>query len=254
MQTISIYNRKGGVGKTSIVGAISAELTLHDKKILMIDSDSQANLSIQFMSKDTEFKYELADYLYGVTNAESIIYNTDYENLYIIPSKTMLNGGRLANWTDSESSKMENRDIVNYLIQDLQPFNFDYIIVDMPPSYSELDKKFILASDEVIPVLQLAQSSIDGLVNFYPALQRLKGRNTKPLCNKIIFNQFDKRKIVQKNLLQSIEKTESKKFFIPNEESFRKAEYKREALQENDIKEATQDALNEIVKELLGEN
>ena len=101
MKTICIYNNKGGVGKTSIAGALAVELVIKGKKVLMCDTDSQANLSSQFLNKKP-FDYELADYLndYSI-GLEKCIYQTPYDNLYIIPSKEIVKGGKLKITGDS---------------------------------------------------------------------------------------------------------------------------------------------------------
>ncbi len=251
MYTICFYNHKGGVGKTSLTGAISCELILNNKRVLMVDTDSQGNLSTQFMN-GTEIQNEIADYFtdYSI-GLEKCIYNTRYDNLFIAPSRKISEKGKLNDWATSEAGKLENRDALNFLAEDAQKLGFDYLIFDMPPSYSELDKKVMLCSDEIIPVLQIAQTSIDGLVDFYQLLTKLKGRSEKPLCNKLIFNQYQKYKAVQKALLPSIEQLPSKTYFIPNDEAFRKSELRKVALQEIGMKKDTQEVFSQILSEIM---
>lgn len=158
MKTICIYNNKGGVGKTSIAGALSVELVIKGKKVLMCDTDSQANLSSQFMN-NKPFDYELADYLndYSI-GLDKCIYQTPYDNLFIIPSKEIVKCGKLNDWYSTGAVKTENADIMKYLVEDAQKFGFDYLIFDTAPAFSETNKKILLASDEVIPVMQIAKS------------------------------------------------------------------------------------------------
>ena len=126
MKTICIYNNKGGVGKTSIAGAISVELVIKGKKVLMVDIDSQGNLSTQFMNK-APIENELADYLndYSI-GLNSCIYKTRYDNLYIVPSKEMVNGGKIKDWIPANS----HQDIIKYLVEDAEKLGFDYLIFD----------------------------------------------------------------------------------------------------------------------------
>lgn len=250
MYTICFYNHKGGVGKTSLAGAVSCELILKGKKVLMADTDSQGNLSSQFMN-GAEIKMELADYLAGGPDGlGSCVYPTRYDKLYIAPSKKISEGGRLNDWAAAEASKMENRDALNYLAEDAEKLGFDFLVLDMPPSYTELDKKVMLCSDEIIPVLQIAQTSIDGLVDFYRLLKKLKGRSEMPLCDKLVFNQYQRTKSVHKAILPVIGKLQGKTYFIPNDEAFRKAELRKVAPQEIGIKKETQEALDRIVSEI----
>lgn len=251
MYTVCFYNHKGGVGKTSLTGAVSCELILKGKKVLMADTDSQGNLSSQFLN-GREIQNELADYFADpLAGLEKCIYDTRYENLFIAPSRKISEKGRLNDWAAFEAGKLENRDVINYLAEDAGKLGFDYLIFDMPPSYSELDKKVMLSCDEVIPVLQIAQTSIDGLVDFYQLLTKLKGRSTKPLCNKLIFNQYQRAKAVQKALLPSIEKLQSRTYFLPNDEGFRKAELRKTALQEIGMKKETQEVLDKILSDIM---
>lgn len=253
MYTLCFYNRKGGVGKTSIAGAVAVELVIKGKKVLMIDTDSQGNLSSQFMN-GKEISLELADYLKDSSmSLDKVVTKTAYDNLYIIPTKSR--NGKLDDWVKHEADQTENHDVFNYLVEDAKKLGFDFVVYDMPPSFTELDKKVLLSADEVIPVLQIAKSSIDGLVTYYNNLRLIRGRGQKPLSNKLVFNQQDKRKAVQKALIPTIEEeTESKNYFMPNDEAFKKAELKSCALQEMTIKPETQEVLNQIVNDLLGGN
>ena len=212
MKTICIYNNKGGVGKTSLAGAISVEFVIKGKKVLMVDTDFQANLTKQFLNKRT-IENELADFLYNDSiGLENCIYKTNYDNLYIIPSKDRLANGRLFEWNTSGVLDEKRNDVVDYLVEDAQKLGFDYLVFDTPPSLSKATQKYIKASDEVLPVLQIAKSSLDGMVNFYIDLKELRGRKETPICDKIIFNQYEKSKAVQKALLPGIMALESKKY------------------------------------------
>ena len=215
MKTICIYNNKGGVGKTSLAGAISVEFVIKGKKVLMVDTDFQANLTKQFLNKRT-IENELADFLYNDSiGLENCIYKTNYDNLYIIPSKDRLANGRLFEWNTSGVLDEKRNDDVDYLVEDAQKLGFDYLVFDTPPSLSKATQKYIKTSDEVLPVLQIAKSSLDGMVNFYIDLKELRGRKETPICDKIIFNQYEKSKAVQKALLPGIMALESKKYLVP---------------------------------------
>lgn len=247
MKTICVYNNKGGVGKTSITGAIAVEFVIKGKKVLIVDTDSQGNLSTQFMNKNP-IENELADYLNDDSiGLENCIYKTRYDNLFLIPTKELVSGGKMNDWI-SKSDK--NPDIVKYLVEDAQKLGFDYLIFDTAPAFSESNQKFMLASDEIIPVLQVAKTSLDGLVNYVTSLKKIKGRSEKPLSNKLIFNQYEKSKAVQKALIPSIMELESKKYLIPIDQAFRKAELNGVALQEIGMKPDTQEVMNQLIADI----
>lgn len=251
MYTICFYNRKGGVGKTSVAGAVASYLSCVGKKVLMIDTDSQGNLSSQFCKN---FDFELTDYLSNNDlpgQIEKVIYPTSYENLFIIPTKHIGSDNSLDNWITTEAVKTENSEVFEYLKEDVNKLNFDFVIYDMPPSSTELHKKILLSADEVIPVLQIAQTSIEGLATFYTTLKDLKKRKAKPIFEKIIFNQQDKRKAVQKALMPEIESLSLKKFFLPNDEAFKKAELKGTSVFDLSVKEETLNTIELLSKEII---
>lgn len=248
MKTICIYNNKGGVGKTSVVGALAVELVIKGKRVLMVDTDSQGNLSTQFL-KNTRIENELVDYLKDDSiGLQNCIYKTPYENLFVVPSKELSKGGQMNAWKVADS----NEDIAKYLVEDAQKLGFDYLFFDTPPAFSDENKKFMLASDEIIPVLQIAKSSMDGLVNYYVGLKKLRGRSEKPISDKLIFNQYEKSKAVQKALIPGIMELNSKKYLIPTDQAFKKAELNSMALQEIGMKDETQEVLNQIITDIEG--
>ena len=253
MRTICIYNNKGGVGKTSLTGAIAVELVIKGKKVLMVDTDSQGNLSTQFMDKKP-IERELADYLndYSV-GLDKCVYKTRYDNLFIVPTKQMISGGKLNDWFTNGAVKTENSDIAKYLVEDAGKLGFDYLLFDTPPAFSEATKKFILAADEVIPILQVAKTSFDGLKNYYVNLQKLKGRNEKPASNKIVFNQFKKSEGAQKALIPALEGIDGKRYVIPVDQAFKKAELGGIAAQEIGFKPDTQEAMDALISDIMGE-
>lgn len=251
MYTICFYNHKGGVGKTSVTGAIAGELIMQGKKVLMIDTDSQGNLSTQFMN-GSEIENELADYLYDDSiGLDNVIRKTRYDNLYIIPTRKLSNKGQLDKWVQREAG-VETAGAISKMLRNLQKYSFDYVLFDMPPSYTELDKMVLKAADEVIPILQIAKTSMDGLVDFYVQLKKIKDDSEKPICKKLIFNQYEKAKAVQKALLPNIEALKSSKYLIPTDQVFKKAELQCMAIQEIGPKKETSEVLNQIIKDIQG--
>lgn len=255
MKTICFYNHKGGVGKTTLTAAIAGELICNNKKVIIIDIDTQANLT-NHLCKGQKIENELADYLYNdnqeITN---FIYKTNYNGLYVIPTKKLSAGGRLDKWARGEATEVENRNAIINLIKKINLLEPDYVLFDMPPSYSELDKKVLLASDEVIPVLQLDKYSIDGLSDFFLLLSKLKCGDEKPVLSRLIFNCYDKRKSIQKSLLKGIEELSFKQYLVPTDETFKKAAEQGRMIQAmKNVKPTTSSVLAEIAKDIMEGN
>lgn len=254
MKTICLYNHKGGVGKTTLVSAIAGELISEGKKVLMIDTDSQANLSSIFCSN---IKYELADYLFNSKNPEvlkQVIHETKYDNLYIIPSKKLSAGGRIDMWAVSQAGAEENRNVIKNLIRLIESCGIDFVLIDMPPSYTALDKKFLLAADEVIPVLKIDTFSVEGIKDFYLLLEKLKDGDENPAFKKYIFNCKDLRTSIQKSLLVNIQEIKFKKYIVPTDTIFEKSKATKQLIQAmSGTKTETQKVMAEIAADLIGE-
>ena len=255
MKTVSFYNHKGGVGKTSLTTAVAGQLIYRHKKVIMIDSDSQANLTNQFLHSK-ELDYEFADYLFADKNSkpeilQRAIKKTRYKNLFILPTKKLSEGGRIDQWARTQAGESENRRTLPNLITYLSQLGFEFVLFDMPPSYSELDKKILLASDEVIPVLKIEKDSVEGLADFYVLLDELKDGEEKPLVNKLIFNMRNKTVGEQNKMMGQIDAIKSKKFIFPMEQAIETAKKEMKLLQNYKIKKETFELLDELVKEIM---
>lgn len=252
MKTLCFYNHKGGVGKTTIVAAIAGELISEGKKVLLIDTDSQANLSSLFCEN---VKYELADYLFNSKQPDllrQIIQETKYDNLFIIPSKKLSSGGRIDIWATTQAGAVENRNTVNNLIKLIETCGIDFVLIDMPPSYTELDKKFLLASDEVVPILKIDTFSVEGIKDFYLLLNQLKDGDEKPEFKKYIFNCKDLRTSIQRSLLSNIEGIDFRKYIVPIDPIFEKSKATKQLVQAmSGTKSETQKVLAEIASDLM---
>lgn len=255
MKTISFYNHKGGVGKTSMTAAVAGQLILNKKKVCMIDSDSQANLSNQFLNTK-ELEYEFADYLFADKNTkpeilQKALQKTRYKNLFILPTKKLSENGRIDKWARTEAAESENRRAVPNLLAYLEQLGFDFVLFDMPPSYSELDKKILLASDEVIPVLKIEKDSVEGLADFYVLLDELKDGEEKPVVNKLVFNMRNKTQGEQNRLMPEIDQINIRKFVFPMEQPIETAKKEMKLLQSYKIKKETQELLENLVEEII---
>ncbi|MBQ0051966.1 MAG: ParA family protein [Treponema sp.] len=253
MKTICFYNHKGGVGKTTLTAAIAGELISEGQKVLLLDTDSQANLTSLFCEGDIQ--YELADYLFNSKDTallSKIIRETKYDNLYIIPNKKLSAGGRIDEWARSGAGSKENRNVIPNLMKMIESCKIDFVLIDMPPSYSELDKEILLASDEVIPILKIDTFSVEGIKDFYLLLEKLKDGDSKPEFKKYIFNCKDLRTSMQRTLLEQIENINFKKYIVPTDTIFEKSKASRQLIQAmNGTKTETQKVLSEIAADLM---
>ncbi|HBB28755.1 MAG TPA: hypothetical protein DC000_05840, partial [Clostridiales bacterium] len=141
---ISIFNQKGGVGKTTTNVNLCAALALNGKKVLSIDIDPQANSTSGFGVNKNDVEFTIYDILINGYDINKTIIKTDIENLYIVPSNIQLSGAEI------ELATSINRE--RTLKEEIKKINeeYDFIIIDCPPSLGLLSLNALTASQTVI--------------------------------------------------------------------------------------------------------
>ena len=147
-KTVSIFNQKGGVGKTTTCVNFAAALGLKGKKTLLVDLDPQGNTTSGVGIDKTEIEQSTYDILINDVSAKDILIKTDFKNLSVLPANMNLAGAEL------ELAEEENR--FKALKKALAPLvmEYDYIIIDCPPSLGLLSLNALTASDTLIVPLQ----------------------------------------------------------------------------------------------------
>ena len=156
-RVIVIANQKGGVGKTTTAVNLSACLAASGVKTLLIDLDPQGNATSGIGLDKAELEHTLYDVLINDVPMANAIYETQVENLHIVPSNKHLAGAEV------ELVGLPRRE--RRLRETIQPIRdrYDYIIVDSPPSLSLLTVNGLAASDSVLIPLQCEYYALEGL-------------------------------------------------------------------------------------------
>lgn len=243
MKTVSFAIQKGGTGKTSVSVSVASELALSGKKTLLIDADPQGNASGWIYP---EIDYELADVLMGKAEISAAVAQTRIKNLSILPTAGI--GGALRDF--SQTATGDKIFCVRNILDDAERLGFDYAVIDTSPAFSLLEKMCLVASDEVVAVLQLDIFSTDGLVTFSDSLSALKRnmRTDKPLFNKLVLNSKDARIQQQGQLISQFSGNKDfSLFMLPVDQAFKKAQAAQVSVQElYGAKKATLDAIRQI--------
>ena len=181
---ITISNQKGGVAKTSTCLNLGLSLALHDKRVLLIDFDIQANLTISLGYKETTSFY---DVLNGNGHSmEELIVETKYPNLYIFPSnKNMV----LLN------KKFFGAQHFEFILKDRLlslKKRFDYIIIDTPPSIEFFTLNALTASQLVIIPSQCDYLSTHGIDQILKVIDLIKNKTNPFIESRILITMFDK--------------------------------------------------------------
>ena len=199
-KVISISNHKGGVGKTTSAINIGAGLNMLGKKVLLIDLDPQANLSQSLGLIDQELN--IYKYLKGVSSNYKIpIAPIQVVNgLDIIPSTLDLSGAEI------EMSGEAGREyILRELIEPIKG-NYDYILIDSPPSLGLLTINAFTASDEILIPLQAQYLALQGLTKLIEVVDKITNRLNKELkIGGVFITQYDKRKVLNRDVVSTIQ-------------------------------------------------
>ena len=153
---VSIANQKGGVGKTTTSINLSTILAKKGKKVLMIDADPQGNAS-SGVGVDKEVEESVYDILIGDTEIKNVVIKTNIKNLYVCPSNINLAGAEveLVSVMSREYRLKEKLDEVKD--------EYDYIIIDCPPSLGLITLNAFTASDSVLIPVQCEYYALEGL-------------------------------------------------------------------------------------------
>ena len=167
-KTIAFANQKGGVGKTTSAINIAAALGIAGKKTLLIDCDPQGNASSGVGVRKNQIKTTVYDVLIGRCRAADALIRTEYQNLSVIPAGMDLAAAEV------ELADVENRQ--NRLKEPLSEIagDFDYILIDCPPSLGMLTINALTAADGVIIPMQCEYFSLEGLSQIMMTIKQVK--------------------------------------------------------------------------------
>lgn len=167
-QIIAVINQKGGVAKTTTVINLADGLVREGKRVLVVDLDPQGNATSGLGIKRRELEKSVYHLLFGEENAEDIILQTDFGELYVLPADIDLAGAEL------ELVMLEERE--RRLLKGLQYVApcFDYVLIDCPPSLGLLTLNALTAADSIIIPVQAEYYALEGLQQLFGTFMKVR--------------------------------------------------------------------------------
>ena len=197
---ISIANQKGGVGKTTTAVNVSAILAKRGKKVMLIDADPQGNASSGLgLEKETE--NSLYDVLINDVDLESTLQDTTIQTLKVCPSNMNLAGAEveLVSQMSREQRLKEKLDVIKD--------NFDFIIIDCPPSLGLITLNAFTASDSVLIPVQCEYFALEGLGQLLNTINLVKKHLNKSLeVEGAVLTMYDMRTNLSNQVVKEVKR------------------------------------------------
>ena len=188
VKVIAIANQKGGVGKTTTSVNLSACLADLGKKVLLVDLDPQGNSTSGFGFDKTKIKQSVYDILVNDVPTDSVILKTQIENLMILPATIQLAGAEI------ELVNIMSRETKLKRVLDKVKYNYEYVIIDCPPSLGLLTINALTAANSVLVPIQCEFYALEGLSQLMNTVTLVQ-KNLNPALSLegVVLTMFDAR-------------------------------------------------------------
>ena len=200
-KVIAVVNQKGGVGKTTTAVNLSAYLASFDKKVLLIDLDPQANATSGLGLDHRNLEAGIYEALLGLTPINQIIKRTMQNGFKIAPATLSLAGAGI------DLVSMDNREFrLANILEDVKK-DYDFLIIDGPPSLGLLTVNSLVAADEVLIPIQSEYFALEGLSQLLETISLVQN-NLKPELGIMgaVITMFDRRNKLSEAVMEELYK------------------------------------------------
>ncbi len=205
---ISFSNQKGGVGKTTSAVNIAASLGVLGYKVLLVDLDPQGNATSGVGISKKSLKTSINNVLVGESTAKEAIIETEFDNLSIIPAHISLAGAEY-NLYQGNGAERVMKNALDEIKDD-----FDYIVIDCPPSLSMLTINAMVASDGIIIPMKCEFYSLEGLAQLTVTINRIKANFNNSLnITGILITMYSSRLLLSAQVMDEMNKHYGDKLF-----------------------------------------
>ena len=199
---ITITNQKGGVGKTTTAINLSACLAAAGKKVLAIDADQQGNTTSGLGLEKNEMEQTIYELLLGEAEIFEVKQPTCVDGLEVVPANIRLTGAEI------ELIGKEGREFILKEALDPVKEQYDFVIIDCPPSLNLITINALTAADTVLVPIQCEYFALEGLEQLLHAVNLVKKRLNRHLeIEGIVFTMFDARTNLSLQVVEEVKRS-----------------------------------------------
>ena len=201
-RTIAVANQKGGVGKTTTTINLSAALAEQGKKVLLVDLDPQGNATSGVGVDKRNLENTVYELFVGRTTLDECLLETDFLNLSVLPANINLSGAEI-DLIDMENREYHLKDILQQIKDD-----YDFILIDCPPSLNMLTVNAMTAADTVLVPIQCEYYALEGLSQLIHTINLVKKRlNPHLQLEGVVFTMYDARTKLSMQVVENVKQT-----------------------------------------------